>query len=136
MPRKKSWGPVRQKKIKPKVPDIVKKTLNEKANKFIEKKMKPEYLKAPPEDNDYNYISDIYSKWHQHYFYFCTKYIVRSSNAIRPSFEDKFARLEYLENGNFNIACLRHTGKWWDQENDITVDECFKEILDNPCFMP
>ncbi|MDM8560019.1 hypothetical protein [Candidatus Parabeggiatoa sp. HSG14] len=93
MPRKKSWYPVQPRKTKPKVPDAIKKALSEKADQLIESKLKPEYLKPPPEDNDFNYISDIYSKWHQHYFYFCTTYTVRGENAIRPSFEDKFARL-------------------------------------------
>ncbi len=136
MSRKKSWYPVQPKRNKPKVTNVIKQELNEKAARFIESKLKPEYLKPIPEDNGFNYISDIYSKWHQHYFYFCTKYIVQGKNAIRPSFEDKFARMEYLENGNYNLACLRHTGKWWDQNTDVTVDECFEEILDNPCFMP
>ena len=71
MPKKKSWYLAEPKKSKPKVPDAVKKALLEKAELLIESKFKPEHLKPPP-DNDSNYISDIYPKWHHHYFYFCT----------------------------------------------------------------
>ncbi len=136
MPRKKSWYPVQPKKAKPKVPDAVKKALTEKAARLIESELKPKHLKPPPENSDSNYISDIYSKWHQHYFYFCTKYIVRGENAIRPSFDDKFARMEYLENGNYNLAYFRHTRQWFDCSTDISADECFREILDFPAFLP
>ncbi len=137
MPRKKkTWMPAAPGRTNPQVPDSVGLTLREKANEIIEKVIKPKYIKPPPTDNDFHYLVDIYSKWYRHYFYFCAKYNCPSPNAIVPSFETKFARLEYVGNERFNLSYMRHTDQWWELYQELTMLECIKSIAEEPHFIP
>ena len=104
MTSKKTWGASSLRQKKAKVPDSIKIGLKEKADEIILNILKPEYVKSPPTDNDFNYLVDIYSKWYRNYFYFCAKYNSPSSNSISPSFETKFARMEYIGSEKFNIS--------------------------------
>ena len=36
----------------------------------------------------------------------------------------------------FNLAYLRHTGKWHELFAGLTLDECLKSIQDDPWFTP
>lgn len=134
--QKKRWVYCPPKKSKPKVPDTLKIDLKARADKLVESVLKPNHIKPPPEDVDFNYLVDIYTKWHQSYFYFCSKYCCPSPNAISPSFESKFARMEYAGNGLLNLSYMRHTGKWWEIYPELSVDECFESISNEPHFMP
>ena len=134
--KRKIWMPASEKRTKPKVPDSLKRILQEKADEIIETTLKPKHIKAPNPDNDFNYLVDIYSKWYRNYFYFCAKYNCPSPRAISPSFETKFARMEYIGNERFNLSYMRHTGKWWEIYQELTMLECFQHIIEEPYFHP
>jgi hypothetical protein len=105
-----------------------------RAKDIIDIVLKPKHVKPPAKDNRFNYIVDIYSKWHRNYFYFCAKYACPGPNAIAPYFEDKFARLEYVGNNQFNLAYMRHTEKWWELYTELSLVECLKAVRDEPHF--
>ena len=135
---KKVWAywPERQRKGAPKVPGFVKAEVKSRADRLIETVLKPEHIKPPPEDNRFNYLVDIYSRWYRHYFYFCSKYNCPGPNALSPSFEDKFARLESIGRGRFKMAHMRHTGKWQEVYSALTLDESLKVIAEDPFLTP
>ena len=82
-----------------------------------------------------NYITDIGAKWYRNYFYFFTTYACPSPNALSPTFEWKFARMEPLGDGTFALYAMRYTGKEWVGVFDaLTVDECMKAIQDDEWF--
>ena len=81
-------------------------------------------------------IAGIYSKWYRINFYFCATYNCPSPNAISPSFETKFARMEYVADNKFNLAYMRHTEQWFEVFQAISMDECLKLIEEDPLFMP
>ena len=120
----------------PKVPEAVKKDLATKANEFVALVLKPKHLTPEPKDMRFNYIVDIYTKWYRHYFYFCARYCSPSPQAIAPFFEEKFARLEYAGNQQFDLSYMRHTGQWWELYTDLSVEECFEAIRNEPHFLP
>jgi len=101
-----------KKPLKPKVPDTVKREVEAKAQELIEAYLKPTYFQPPPPDSKFNYIVDIYAWWYHSYFYFCSKYRCPDPHAIAPFFEDKFARMEYVADGCFNLDYKRYTGLW------------------------
>lgn len=136
MASKKTWIPISPRQTKPRVPDSIKSTLKEKADALIESVLKPVYIQAPPTDNDLNYLVDIYSKWYRNYFYFCAKYNSPSPHSISPSFETKFARIEYTDNGSFALSYMRHTGQWWETYQQLSMSDCLKMITEEPHFMP
>ena len=107
MTNKRSWSVTSAKKMKPTVPVLTQSQLKEKADKLINKVFKPQHVKPAPTDNDYNYIADIHSKWYRQYFYFCATYNCPSPNALSPSFETKFARMEYVADNKFNLAYMQ-----------------------------
>jgi len=55
------------------VPEAVKTEVSQQGQRLIDE-WKPQYIKAPPEDYQFNYIVDLFTKWHRNYFYFVAKY--------------------------------------------------------------
>jgi len=124
-PRKTSPSPL---------PESLKMEVDTKANELIETVLKPKYIQPPPENPQFNYIVDIYGKWYRKAFYFCTQYRVAGPHAIEPSFEAKFARLQYAGNQRFHLSFMRYTDQWVQLYLDLTVDECIETIRDDPYF--
>lgn len=82
----------------------------------------------------FNYVTDIYYKWIQKRFYLCAKYACPGKNALSPSFESKFARLERIGGGTFRLFAMRHTGEWMPILPKARLCECLKELETNPWF--
>jgi len=55
---------------------------------------------------------------------------------ISPTFETKFARMEYVGNNRFALSFMRHTEQWIELYDSLSVDECLKAIQDDPWFQP
>lgn len=111
-------------------------TMAAKDEALIEKVMKPKYIQPPPEDQRFNYIIDIGAKWYRNYFYFFSTYACPGPNALSPSFESKFARMEYLGNATFALYFMRHTGEWVGIYDALSGEECMKAIQDDSWFVP
>jgi hypothetical protein len=133
--KQKVWMYSPPKQPKPKIPDPLKAEVTTRANELIDTVLKPKYIQPPPENPRFNYIVDVYGKWFHSTFYFCTKYCCPGPNAISPSFESKFARMQYAGNNRFHLAFMRYTGEWIELYTDQTVDECLTSIKDEPYFV-
>ena len=133
---KKIWLPSTTKKPNPQVPEDEKQLVLQKCNELIETEFKPKYIESPPTDNDWNYRVDIFGKWYRNYFYFCSIFNCPSPRAISPSFESKFARLEYVGKDCFNVAYMRHTEQWWEILQGLSLEECLSELKINPVLQP
>ncbi len=133
---KKRWVYSPRKQTASQVPDSLKQTVKTKADELVETVLIPCYVKTPPEDYQFNYVVNIYTQWYRHYFYFCSTYHVSGPNAIAPSFEDKFARLEYVGGDRFNLAYMRHTGQWQEITQSISLDEALEMISNSGIFQP
>jgi hypothetical protein len=119
------------------VPDSLKALVAAKAEELINGYLKPAHIETPPKKPQFNYITDIYSKWYQSYFYFCAEYACPFPDAISPSFETRFARMGYRgESDRFNLAYMRHTGQWWVIYHDLSLDECLTTIREEIHFQP
>jgi hypothetical protein len=134
--RQKRWIYTPPRRPKPRVPDTVKMEVEARASELIESVLKPNHIKPALKNERFNYIVDIYTKWYRNYFYFCAKYRCPGPNAISPFFEAKFARLEYVGNGCFNLSYMRYTGQWWEIYTELSHDECLAAIKDEPHFLP
>ena len=88
------------------MPDDIKAEVDAKASELVETFLKPTYIKPPPKDQRWNYIIDLFTKWHRSFFYFCSTYACPGPNALSPTFESRFARMEYVGEGRFNLAYL------------------------------
>lgn len=106
-----------------------------KAMDLIQNVLKPRYVKPPKEGEPFNYITDIRAQWFRNNFYFVSTYACPGPNALSPTFEAKFARMEPLGDGTFALYAMRYTGKEWVGVLDaLTVDECMEAIRDDPWF--
>jgi hypothetical protein len=132
----KRWVYAPGKPAPPSVPEDLKAEVKAKADDLVKAVLKPQHVKPPPKDPRWNYIIDIYTKWHRSFFYFCSTYACPGSDALSPTFESPFARMEYVGAGRFNLAYMRHTGKWWEVYQGLTVDECLESIRDEGIFTP
>ena len=119
-----------------KLQETLKREVTTKANELIETVLKPKHIQPPPENPQFNYIVDMYGKWYHRYFYFCATYCVPGTNATVPSFEAKFARMEYAGNNRFHLSLMRHTGQWVELYTGLSLDECLAAIRDDPFFQP
>ena len=106
-----------------------------KARELIENVLKPKHV-LPPKEKPGNYIIDIGAKWYRGYFYFFKTYACPGPNALSPTFESMFARMEYLGDGTFALYFMRHTGEWVGLCDALSVDECMKALRDDPWFVP
>jgi hypothetical protein len=118
------------------VPDAVKADVSAQARDLVETVLKPRHIEPPPDDERFNYIVDIDTKWYRDYFYFFAIYRSPGPTAIRPSFEAKFARLRYRGANSFSLAFMRHTGQWIEPYADLTLAQCLEMIRDDPSFVP
>ena len=84
-----------------------------KAKELIDRVLKPKHVQPPPGEAQFNYITDIQAKWYRNYFYFFSIYACPGPNALFPTFESKFARMEPLGDGKFALYFMRYTGKEW-----------------------
>ena len=132
---RKPWEISPQKKKTP-LPDSLKAELEAKATALIENVLKPRHVLPPAKDEKFNHIIDIGAKWYRNYFYFYSTYACPGPNALSPTFESKFARMEYLGNATFALYFMRHTGEWVGLYGSLSVDECLKAVQDNPWFVP
>lgn len=130
-----TWAPTKKRSIR-KISDSIKSEIKLKADALIDRVLKPKYIQPPPEDNDFNYLVDIFSKWYRAYFYFCSRCNCPSPNAMARSFNSNFARLEYVDRDRFNLAYMRHTGQWFEIWFDLSLEECLDEIENGVHFMP
>ena len=119
-----------------KVSDAHKAEVERKANELIETTLKAKYVETPPKDPKFNYVIALSTKWHGRYFYLVATYACPGPNAISPTFEVNFARLEHTAMGRFSLAYMRHTEKWHELFTGQTLDECLASIRDDPWFQP
>lgn len=134
--RQKGWFFTPQKPPKHKVPENVKIEVEMKAKELEDSFLKPNYVKTAPTDGTFIYTEDIYTKWYRNYFYFCSKECSLGPNGISAFLETKFARLEYVESGLFNLSYMRHTGQWLEIYTGLSLDECLAAVKDDTQFLP
>ena len=103
---------------------------------FVETYLKPTYIKPPPKDQRWNDIIDVFTKWHRRFFYFCSTYACPGPNALSPTFESRFARMEYVGDCKFNLSYMRHTDKWREVAQRPTGDQCIEAIRGGGIFQP
>jgi hypothetical protein len=132
----KQWGYFPGKTKPVAVPAALKQEVEQKANELVETVLKPRHLLPPPENPQFNYIEDIYTKWYRSFFYFCTRYRVAGPNSLAEHFESKFTRMKYTGAGHFDLAYMRYTNQWVDVYTGLTLDECIESIRNDPWFQP
>jgi hypothetical protein len=132
----KRWIYSPPKPAKPTVPETLKAEVEVRARELIDTVLKPQHVKTPPKDERFNYIIDIGAKWYRSYFYFFSTYACPGPNALSPTFESKFARMEYVGDNRFNLSYMRHTGQWWEVFQGLTLDECLETIREEDIFHP
>ena len=118
------------------VPDAIKLELETKAANLIETVLKPKHVVPQKPDIEFNYVSDIGTKWYRKYFYFFATYTCPGPNALSPSFESNFAMMEYLGAARFALSFNRHNGEWGKLYAAQTIFECLKAIQKDALFTP
>ncbi len=100
--------------------------------------LKERHLKAPPENPQFNYLQDIWSRWRRGFFYVGGTYVCVYENCITPTFEAFFARLRPVGKDAFDLAYYRHTNQWWElpQYSGSSLKECLEAIQTEPYFIP
>ena len=117
-----------------KVSKPLKAEIERKANELIEDVLKPKYVLPPEKKPKFNYVIGLSTRWRGQYFYLVATYACPFPDAQSPTFEVNFARLEHTALGRFNLAYLRHTGKFQQLFTDVTLDKCLASIRDDPWF--
>jgi hypothetical protein len=121
---------------KPAIPASLKAQADARAKELVETVLKPRFIERPPKKPRFNYIIDVAAKLHGGTLYFVSTYACPGPTAISPTFEAKFARMEFVGNGEFSLSFMRHTGKWVVLFDRLSLDECMEAIKEDPWFQP
>ncbi len=133
---RKAWAISPKKIPKPSVPDSIKLELEAKTADQIGSVLKPKHVLPPTTDPQFNYITDIGAKWYRNFFYFIATYACPGPNALSPTFESKFARMEHVGRGKFALSFMRHNDEWFGLHDALSVDDCLTAIQDDAWFTP
>jgi hypothetical protein len=134
--QKRVWMPAPPKPPREKVSPALKKEVDRRAHELVENVMKPK-IPPPPEEPRFNYVIDIFTRWHQStFFYFCSTYRCVFDTCSTPTFEVRFARLKHIGNERFSLSYMRHTGEWWEIYPDLSLEQCLNAVENEPHFMP
>src|SRR3982750_4092377 len=123
------WGTSRR-SSKPKIPDYLKERVGTNAKRLAADVLKPRYVAPPPAEPRWNYKIDIYTTWFRGYLYFCATYACPGPDALSPTFETRFARMEYAGDELFHLAFMRYTGEWLEVYRDFNEDQALAAIRD------
>lgn len=131
--RRRTWQPSRRAIKRPSIPAGLKQRVQEEADRLVAEVLRPRSVQQP--HPDFNYITDIFTRWFRSWFYFCATYTApdRPDN-VADSFEVRFARLEYAGGERFHMAFMRYTGEWIEIYRDRTLEECWAAMRDDPYF--
>jgi hypothetical protein len=134
--KRKQWvySPRSSKASRPALAAAVKAQVETKARDLLDEVLKPRYVKPPPEDERFNYVTDLILKWHGSSLYFIAVYACPGPNALSPSFESRFARMRHAGGGRFDLSFMRYTGEWVELYHGLTVEQCLESIRDDPWF--
>lgn len=127
-----TWAPAKPSAV----PQQIKCSVSAHARDLINSQLKPTHIKPPPKSAKFNYLVDISAKWKGRFFYFVSKFACPGPNAMSPFFETGFARLEYQSSGKFNLAYMRHTGKWWQVYVELSIHDAISTIAEEQIFQP
>jgi hypothetical protein len=64
------WGYALDRRIKPEVPDDLKREVQANADDLVAEVLTPKYIKPPPKKPRWNYPIELWTKWHRSFFYF------------------------------------------------------------------
>ena len=131
-----TWLPARSRPKKRSIPDDFKAHVAIKAKKFVGTVLKPKFIQPPPKKPRFNYIIDVTAKWHGSSLFFVSTYACPGPTAISPTFEDKFARMEFIGGSKFRLSFMRHTGKWIVLYRCVSLKECLDAIENDFWFQP
>jgi|SRR5579883_1105902 len=135
MPRKGwTWAYTPGKDPRNKPSEATKAEAARRVNELIETTLKPNCVKPPPADPKFNYITGFKTKWHGRFFTITATYACPFPDALSPTFDVGFARLEYRAGDRYRLAYFRHTDKWQELFGDLSLDECLKSIREDPWF--
>ncbi len=131
------WGWVYHPTSKPgtKPPDSLKLEVVEAAGEIIAD-WKKKFIRPAPKGHDFNYLIDLYTRWRGNYFYLMGTFACPNPRAISPTFDTGFARLEYVGNRLFDLAYMRHTGKWSQTGQALSLEACLQLICENSLYQP
>ncbi|MHB8766445.1 MAG: LexA family protein [Deferrisomatales bacterium] len=107
-----------------------------RADEFVARELRPTAVQPPPTNPEWNYLVDLFTRWHGRYFYFMAKYACPGPHAAAPHFDLAFARLECVGGDQFHVAYSRHTGQWWELRRGATFNECVELIRTEPLLHP
>lgn len=136
MPKsRKRWVYTPPKPARPAISATLKQEIEHKAQRIVAA-WKARFIQPPPPDLHFNYLIDIWTKWHRSAFYFCGTYASPQPTALSPTFDVRFARMTYAGERNFNLASMRHTGQWREIFTNVPLEEAFYLIETTPHFQP
>jgi len=131
---RKRWMYVPPKPAKVAIPEALKSEISVKAQELVDLVLKPRGIQPPLENCQHNYRIDFYTKFYHSYFYFYETYACPSPNALSPTFDIGFARMQYVGDRLFILSYMRHTGQWLELYFNVSLEECLQAITDDPHF--
>ena len=117
------------------VPLDLKKQIDQWAEAWLRTKFTPGLELRREDPGPFNWPITVFSEWRGKAFYLCARYRTPTGR-IDDEFVVRSARMTMTGFGRFELAFLRHTGRWFTVERGLTVTQCLREIEGNEIFWP
>ena len=118
----------------PAIPASVKADVTRQAQELVDTVLTPRYVREPSTYPQWNDIVGLSTRWYRSSLYFCATYCYPDPNALSPSFEQRFARMEFAGDHRFHLAFMRHIGALVVLYHDLSLEGCLAAICDDPWF--
>jgi hypothetical protein len=83
-----------------------------------------------------NYPVAILGKWHGNKYRFLTRYQSDDPNSYQHEFEWSFARIDYVNQGGFDLFWHRYNGEWHCLQQHISLEDALALIGSDPLLQP
>lgn len=129
-----TWLPARPRRSATAISPTFKTEVEKKASELVESVLKPRYVRPKPKKPRFNYIIDMGTKWLGSKLFFIATLACPYPDAISPTFEWRFVKMEHVGYQRFALSFMRHTGKWVEIYSRQTLDECLATVRDDYWF--
>lgn len=95
-----------------------------------------QYINPSNQHESNNYLTELSSKWYRNYFYLISHYQSDNPNAISPSFEVRYTRIQCTGEATYSLSYMRHNGQWNEVYTNLSVSKLERTIISETLFHP
>ena len=95
-----------------------------------------EQIKNKIPDKSLPFVTEVYTRWRQTYFYFARVSKVEFEPRTKDKIDVTYARLEFRDINSFKISYRRYTGEWHEFDDDFSLEAALEFLRTEEWLQP